>query len=68
MSRFVTIVEGLSLRLATLPSRKQTLSYCIQSKLQHSYDMYNDELQDSFGYLLSRDNLKVVKTMARQKR
>lgn len=66
MNNFTKIVNDLNLRLKTLPKRKETLVKCIQDKLLHSEDMYNEQIQAAYKYLLSRDNLKVLKTIARE--
>lgn len=66
MNNFTKIVNDLNLRLKTLPKRKETLVKCIQDKLLHSEDMYNEQIQEAYKYLLSRDNLKVLKTIARE--
>ena len=66
MSNFIKIVNELHLILTTLPKRKETLTSCIVDKLSHSEEMYNQQINDAYKYLLSRDNLKVVRTLAKE--
>lgn len=66
MSDFIQVVKDLATRLDTLPSRKETLRKCVEEKLLHSEEMYLKQINDARDYLLSRDNLKVVKTIARE--
>lgn len=66
MSNFSQVVQELAIKIKSLPSRQETLVKCIEEKLAHSEDMYNSQIQEAYNYLLSRDNLKVVKTIARE--
>ena len=66
-SNFGRMVAELGRSISEIPSRGSTLMSCIESKLRNSYDMYNEKLQEAFDYLLSRDNLKVIRTISRRK-
>jgi len=66
MNNFSQVVQELAIKINSLPSRQETLTKCVEEKLVHSEDMYNSQVQEAYNYLLSRDNLKVVKTIARE--
>ena len=66
MSDFSQIVNDLATKLNSLPSRQETLKKCIQEKLQYSEEMYLSQVEKARNYLLSRDNLKVIKTIVRE--
>lgn len=66
MSDFIQIVNDLATKINSLPSRQVVLKKCIQDKLKFSETMYLNQIKEARNYLLSRDNLKVVKTIARE--
>jgi len=66
MNDFCKIVYELATKIENLPSRKETLEKCVEEKLLFSDTMYKEQIEESKKYLLSRDNLKVVKTIARE--
>lgn len=66
MSDFVDRVTEMVGEIGSIPPRQDTLSCCIERKLLHSDDMYNSQVMEAYNYLLSRDNLKVIRTIARE--
>lgn len=68
VSSFVGHVHTLAIKLMRLPNRQETLERCISEKLRHSEDIYNEQLKEAYEYLLSRDNLKVVRAIAKARK
>lgn len=66
MSDFVNRVTEMVGEIGSIPPRQETLSHCIERKLLHSDDMYNSQVMEAYNYLLSRDNLKVIRTIAKE--
>ena len=66
MSNFVNKVISMYVELKVIPSRKETLEKCVQNRLANSEDIYNEQIRLAYSYLLSRDNLKVAKTIVRE--
>lgn len=64
---FSEIVREMRQDLKNIPSREKTLSNCIQNKLTYTEEMYKEQMDKAFEYICSRDNLKVIKTIARMK-
>lgn len=62
----IDTLREISKELGSLPSRKDTLTKCITQKLNNSKELYQHQIRKAYEYLLMRDNLKVVKTLARE--
>ena len=66
MSSFASKVMSMHLDIKLIPPREETLKKCIQNRLLNSEDIYNEQIRLAYKYLLSRDNLKVAKTIVRE--
>ena len=64
----IDTLREISKELSSLPSRKDTLAKCIAQKLNNSVELYQHQIRKAYEYLLMRDNLKVVKTLARERK
>lgn len=51
--------------LNSLPTREEVFKESINEKLKVSEDCYETLMNDIHNYILMRDNLKVIKAMAR---
>lgn len=60
------IARQIYVELLGVPSREETLERCIKERLDNTDELYNRQIELAYNYLMSRDNLKVVKTMARE--
>ena len=60
------IARQIYVELLGVPSREETLERCIKGKLDNTDELYNKQIELAYNYLMSRDNLKVVKTIARE--
>lgn len=52
--------------ISSIPTRDETLNKCIKSKLLNSDNMYIAQINKAYKYILSRDDIKVSKTIIRE--
>lgn len=66
MSNFAEILKDFKDRLYSLPSKQEVMSIVIKEKLDNSYNNYKNNLEKTYNYILSRNNLKVLRTLKRE--
>lgn len=52
--------------LLKIPKSNKTLEKCIKNRLAISEDTFKESKESVVNYILSRDNKKVIKTLARE--
>lgn len=60
------IIAGIKKDLYSIPTREQTLKMAVTEKVEHARELYLRNIEKNFNYLLTRNNLRLLKTLKRE--
>lgn len=60
------IIAGIKKDLYSIPTREQTLKAAVAEKVEHAQELYLRNIEKNFNYLLTKNNLRLLKTIKRE--
>lgn len=63
---FINNAYSIKCELTNCRERYEVLFNCVEDKLNNTINCYDESLDDVCEYLLSRDNLKMMRNIARK--
>ena len=67
-SKLKNILYNIVHDLSKIPDADITINNCVKHRLENSYDQYNHAIKSIYNYILTRDNLKVIKAISKMKK
>ena len=62
------IIARLKETLYSLPSKEETLKISVTERVEGAHEIYVENIQKNFNYLLTRNNLRLLKTIKREQK